>query len=183
MLFPVLNHEVEARVGDSERDFLDYLERHELGHLMLGNEEELATSFHSLTIYHRANEPGRRRFGIGIRNLVTGAVPAALLLPADSAILIGHNNSLVCFNLNALSVSRETSLTSWFRSFVQIGLDVILAVQETDVSRINTRGERLWTHGGDLITSTRILGDKIELSFLDMQAVTLDLHSGNVVQT
>jgi hypothetical protein len=175
MWFSILNREITFEKWDSENELKNYLRRFNTDYIILG-EESYPHSYYSIKIRSVIQDES---FCIGLLPAISGLTASILLLPEHERILIGYNKQIAGFGLDQLKLLFEIELDSAFHSFVQIpDKGVILALQEVDIARIDPDGNILWSSGGDLIQSTRIDGDEIHVSFLDIPPAIYNIYTG-----
>jgi hypothetical protein len=153
---------------------MNVLSKYEGGHLILGESAEQQTAFYLVTIHLGWN--GRHRFGIGLCSEEYGLKPHLLLQPELSQLLLGFNHEVVAVGVKDRNIHFRILLDSLFHSFLALE-QCILIFHEIGVNALDNRGQAIWEYEADVIEDFEIIGNHLNLTFMDAPPVSLNLHS------
>ncbi|HEY9704523.1 MAG TPA: hypothetical protein V6C58_18915 [Allocoleopsis sp.] len=180
MFVTFTNHLIEIKEYQNYTEMYQSLERCDLGHLILGEENTDYDQFYVAMI--RLQTSGLHEFGIGICAESYGLKPHFLMLQKLNIILFGFNHQVVGVNIKKREIAFKINLHSLFYYFLPIvEKQIILIVQELDILAISEEGKELWHYGKDVITETSINGENIQINFMDENSASLNIISGELV--
>ncbi len=166
-------HYIEIQSLESKSEMMNVLSKYEGDHLILGESAEQQTAF-LVTIHLGWN--GRHRFGIGICSEEYGLKPHLLLQPELSQLLLGFNHEVVAVGVEDRNIHFRILLDSLFHSFLALE-QCILIFHEIGVNALDNRGQTIWEYEADVIEDFEIIGNHLNLTFMDAPPVSLNLHS------
>jgi hypothetical protein len=166
-------HYIEIKSLESKNEMMNVLSKCEAGHLILGESAEQQTAFYLVTIHLGFHY--RHRFGIGICSEEYGLKPHLLLQPELSKLLLGFNHEVVAVGVEDKNIHFRILLDSLFHSFLALE-PYILIFHEIGVHALDNRGKKIWEYEADVIEDFEIIGDHLNLTFMDAPPVSLNLQ-------
>jgi hypothetical protein len=118
---------------------------------------------------------GRRCYGIGICSEGYGLKPHLFLQPELTQFLLGFNHEVVAIGVDDRSIRLRLTLYSLFHSFVALPWGVLI-FHEIGLLAVGNRGQKIWGYEADVIEGYEIVGDKLNLTFMDAPPVSLNMQ-------
>lgn len=169
-------HYIEFQSYESKTEMMNVLSKCEGSHLILGENAEQQTIFYLVKIHLGWN--GRQIFGIGICSEEYGLKPHLLLKPEVSQLLLGFNNEVVAVGVEDRKVHFRILLDSLFHAFLALEKPKhILVFHEIGLIALDHSGQKLWEYEEDVIEDFDIIGDNLNLKFMDTSPISLNLQS------
>jgi len=167
-------HYIEIQSLEGKSEMMNVLSKYEGGQLVLGEDAEQQTTFYIVTIH--LGWDGRHRFGIGVCSEEYGLKPHLLLQPELSQLLLGFNHEVVAVGMENRNINFRILLDSLFHSFLAFQ-SYILIFHEIGVNALDNRGKEIWEYEADVIENFEIIGNHLNLTFMDAPPVSLNLQS------
>ena len=167
---------VAPQKWQSECDLKSFLERDRQA-ILVGAEAENPGECYSISI---CNEPGGTLAAtVGLLCDGHGILPEALAFPESGLLFVGANSRVTVVSWEHRAIISDTDLGFLFRSFIlRLGEELVLATHETGVAAFSMEGKLLWQFHRDIVEELRLDGLYLEMTFMDADAVRVDIRTG-----
>ncbi len=170
---------ISFRSWEREEDMRGSLSDCDQETILLGEDADQMTDFHSLRVFSDWN--GLSRFGIGICSEGHGLEPHFLVHPERNRLIVGFNSQVVAIDLRKRKIAFQIRLSSLFRSFSPLkAYQMFLVFHEIGVMALTEDGDEIWRFDEDIIDDCVMENGTLSLSFLDAKPVMLDMLSGTL---
>ena len=177
MLLSFGEYTVELGRWEGWHEMSRYVAECELGNVVLGEDAEYYSDYHSATVRPGLN--GLRCFGIGLVSEGHGLEPHLLLRPSTGELIFGLNRQAVWVSVEERRIVSRIQLNSPFRAFLPIERhNTLLILHEVGVLALYERDQEAWRYDGDIVSNYWVEGEKLHLEFMDAPQTSLDLRTG-----
>lgn len=172
---------MEWRSWDSRGELEEFLSRH--SHRMLRRSSEPESAFYSVSIQPELDELNVAPATFGICGEGHGTAPQVVRLPMRTSVLLAIDDTVIGVDTRNGNEYFRLSTASLIHSMTILDDQAsVLVFHELGATLLDVFGSTVWNFSRDVVTSSRIDGDVVHLSFMDTPAVTLSLSSGQVIE-
>ncbi|GEM_PF-4814024 len=167
---------VAPQKWQSEGDLKSFLEQDSHA-VLVGTESENPKEYYSIAV---CNEPqGKLAVTVGVLCDGHGLLPEALAFPDYGLLFVGANSRVTVVSWEHRAAISDTDLGFLFRSFIpMLDRGIVLAAHETGAAAFSTKGKFLWQFHRDIVEQLYLDGLYLRMTFMDADAVRVDISTG-----